>query len=263
MLTLDYEGKFGYDDLLQIMDILRSENGCPWDKEQTHESIRKNFIEETYEVCDCIDRKDRDGLIEELGDVLLQVIFHAKIAADEGQFDHSDVTDGICRKLILRHPHIFGDVKADTADEVLKNWDAIKRVEKAQKTFTETMQAIPVCFPGLMRAQKVQHKAAKANFDFENVSQAMDKLREETNELADAKSDKTFEEYGDLLFAAVNVGRLLGFDSEEALAAATDKFIRRFSAAETKAISQGMVFDKLSPAEQNALWDEVKTEEKK
>ena len=160
MLTLDYQGKYQYSDLLAIMDLLRSENGCPWDKEQNHESIRKNLIEETYEVCDCIDRHDRDGLIEELGDVLLQVVFHAKIASDEGQFDQSDVTDRICRKLILRHPHIFGDVKADTSAEVLKNWDEIKRKEKAQKTLTEAMEQVPACLPALMRAQKIQHKAA-------------------------------------------------------------------------------------------------------
>lgn len=265
MVKCNKRSKYTYADLIEIMDVLRSENGCPWDKEQDHRSIRKNLIEEAYEVCDGIDRNDRDAMCEELGDLLLQVVFHAKIASDEGQFDHLDVTDGICRKLIFRHPHIFGDVKAGTSAEVLDNWEKLKVQEKQQKTYTETIEQVPACLPGLMRAQKVQHRAAKAKFDFASPEEAMAKVREETGELAECMGSdpsRAAEEFGDLLFACVNVGRLLGLDCEEALTAATDKFARRFAGMESAATQMGKHLADMQMPEMDKLWEFIKKKEK-
>ena len=171
MMIKDFEFKNNYefDDLVKIMEILRSQNGCPWDKEQTHDSIRNNFLEEVYEVLDAIDRDDKTDLKEELGDVLLQVVFHTQIEKEQNGFDLSDVADGICKKLILRHPHIFGEVKADTSEKVLDNWDKIKMQEKGQKSYTDTLKSVPNAFPALMRATKVQKRAAKANFDWDDI----------------------------------------------------------------------------------------------
>ena len=167
-----FKEKYGIDDLLEIMRILRAPGGCPWDAEQTHESIKKDFIEETYEVIEAINKKDKTLLEEELGDVLLQVVFHAQIEKEEGSFDFGNVCDGICKKLVERHPHVFGEVKVSGTEDVLTNWDEIKRKSKGQKTQGSSMLKVPKELPALMRSQKIQSKAKKAGFDWDNVDGA-------------------------------------------------------------------------------------------
>jgi len=256
--------KYDMNDLLAIMRLLRSPEGCPWDREQDHHSIRSNFIEEVYEAVDAMDANDKPALCEELGDVLLQVAFHAQMEAEQETFSFDDVCDGICKKLIHRHPHIFSDVVAETSGEVLRNWDAIKKKEKGQKTQTDTMQSVPRCFPALMRAEKVQNKAAKVGFDWEDVRGPLDKLREETNELSEALENKDSEgvreELGDVLFAAVNVSRFVSLDAEETLTRATDKFIARFARVERLASEKGMDMKTLPLVELDRLWDKAKEE---
>lgn len=257
-----YKDVYGIDDLLLIMRCLRSEGGCPWDREQTHESIKKNLIEETYEVIEAINRQDRALLCEELGDVLMQVVFHAQMEAETGAFTFEDVADGVCKKLIERHPHVFGEVRVSGSAEVLRNWDDIKKRSKGQTSQTETMQSVPRELPALMRAEKVQKKAAKVGFDWPEVSGAVDKLYEETAELSSAiengSEEEMAEEFGDLLFSAVNVSRFIGCDAEEALTAATDKFMRRFARVEETARGRGLKLEELSVSEMDALWDEAK-----
>ena len=257
---LDRKGGYTFYDLVEIMKILRGEGGCPWDREQTHMSIRKNLIEETYEVVEAIDNDDPVLMCEELGDLILQVVFHAQMSAEEGRFDINDVCNGICEKLIVRHPHIFSDVVAETSDEVLKNWDAIKQQTKHQKTVTEKLNAIPPSLPALMRACKAGEKAAKVGFDFPTPGDAMKKVYEEAREVETADSDAVSEEIGDLLFAAVNVARKHGVDPEEALYRATDKFIGRFSAVEKAVSDSGRRMEELSMAELDGIWDGVKAE---
>jgi len=259
VINFKNKAKYGFEDLVEIMDILRGEGGCPWDREQTHESIRKNFIEEVYEACEAIDLKNNTMLCEELGDVLLQVVFHADMAEDEKAFDIGDVCDGVCKKLILRHPHIFGDVTAETSEQVLENWEAIKRVEKGQKTYSDSINQVAKSLPALMYAEKVQKKARKAGFDWPDVKGAMDKIDEEKAELLKAMEGQgdTFEELGDLLFAVVNVARFLDIDPEEALERASAKFVKRFCAMESLA---GRDLREMSLEEMDKLWDKVKGE---
>ena len=257
---LDRKGGYTFYDLVEIMKILRGEGGCPWDREQTHMSIRKNLIEETYEVVEALVNDDPVLMCEELGDLILQAVFHAQMSAEEGRFDINDVCNGICEKLIVRHPHIFSDVVADTSDEVLKNWDAIKQQTKHQKTVTEKLNAIPPSLPALMRACKAGEKAAKVGFDFPTPDDAMKKVYEEAREVETADSDAVSEEIGDLLFAAVNVARKHGVDPEEALYRATDKFIGRFSAVEKAVSESGRRMEELSMAELDGIWDGVKAE---
>lgn len=261
---IDFKQKENYDiyDLIRIMEYLRSEDGCPWDREQSHESIRSNVIEEAYEVADAIDSGSQEMLVEELGDLLLQVVFHARMDEEAGGFNFNDVCDGICKKLVYRHPHVFGDVNADTSDEVLKNWDALKKTEKKQESFTDTLNSVPKAFPALMRSQKVQKRAARAGFDFDNKSDVYDKVAEEMVELSDADAladnKKVFEEYGDLLFSVVNLARFLNIDAEEALAASTDKFIARFEKVEKLANERNIDMPNTPITELDKLWDEVK-----
>ena len=261
---IDFKRKENYDiyDLIKIMEYLRSDDGCPWDREQSHESIRSNVIEEAYEVADAIDSGSREMLVEELGDLLLQVVFHARMDEEAGGFNFDDVCDGICKKLVYRHPHVFGDVNADTSDEVLKNWDALKKTEKKQESFTDTLGSVPKAFPALMRSQKVQKRAARAGFDFDNKSDVYDKVAEEMVELSDADtladSKKVFEEYGDLLFSVVNLARFLNIDAEEALAASTDKFISRFEKVEKLANERNIDMPNTPITELDKLWDEAK-----
>ena len=248
--------KYDFDDLCAVMKILRGEGGCPWDREQTHESIRKNFIEETYEVAEAIDTKDRKLLCEELGDVLLQVVFHTQIETEIGGFDIEDVTTGIVKKLIYRHPHIFGDVAAETADKVLENWDALKAKEKHRETVTDSMRSVARPLPALMRADKVGKRAAKVGFDFATAADAAKKIAEETEEALAA--DEASRAEGDLLFAAVNVARKLGVDPEKALSDATDKFINRFSGVEEAVLADGKRMEELPLAALDAYWDAQK-----
>ena len=265
---IDFEQKEKYDinDLLEIMRSLRAPGGCPWDAEQTHESIRKNLIEETYEVVEAIDKKDSGMLLEELGDLLMQVVFHAQMEDEKGVFNFDDVADGVCKKLIERHPHVFGEVEVSGVDDVLDNWDAIKRREKGQKKGSEPMLSVPRELPALMRAAKIQQKASAVGFDWPDVSGAYDKIIEETQELRKAVEsgvqDDVIEELGDLLFSVVNVSRFLKCDAEEALTAASDKFINRFIRVEQLAKENGVDMEKASLEELDKLWDIAKTNDK-
>ena len=250
------------EDLVSIMRLLREPGGCPWDAEQTHESIKKNLIEETYEVIEAINKKDSVLLCEELGDLLMQVVFHAQMEAELGSFNIGNVTDGVCKKLIERHPHVFGDIKVRSSDEVLTNWDSIKRKSKGQKSSGEAMQSVPRELPALMRATKIQKKAASCGFDWQEIDGALDKLREEIDELSAAISKQdsanAFEELGDVLFSAVNVSRFLRCDAEEALTAANDKFMSRFISVEQLAKEKGVELNMLSLEELDKLWDTAK-----
>lgn len=263
MVDFTFKEKYTYEDLLEIMRILRCPEGCVWDREQDHKSIRRSFIEETYEAVEAIDNDDPVLLQEELGDVLLQVVFHAQIEAEAGRFTMDDVADGICKKMIYRHPHVFGSVEVKNSDEVLTNWDALKQKEKHQKSTTETLESVARSLPGLIRAEKVQHKAAKVGFDWDEVSGALDKVREETAEVARAINGDgdPSEELGDLLFAVVNVARFLKIDPEDAINRTTDKFIRRFAQVEQAAKDAGRSLSEMSLAEMDALWDAAKQKE--
>lgn len=254
--------KFNIDDLLEIMRDLRKPGGCPWDREQDHHSIRNDFIEETYEAIDAIDRESTVDMCEELGDVLLQVVFHSQIEAEKNGFDFQDVCDGICKKLIERHPHVFGEISVKNSREVLENWDMIKQKSKHQTTFTDTLKSVPMSFPALMRADKVQKRAKKAGFDWDNVKDASKKLDEELEEFKEAllENDGTHaeEEFGDLLFSMVNVSRFMGINSEKALHAATDKFINRFEKTEIIAQKKGIDMKNSSLETLDRLWEEAK-----
>lgn len=257
-----FKDNYNFQDLVDIMKILREPGGCPWDAEQTHESIRRNFIEETYEVIEAIDKNDSELLCEELGDALMQVVFHAQISQEEGTFDMDDVCDGVCKKLIIRHPHVFSDVVAETSDKVLENWDAIKMQTKEQKTQAEVLDSVSHSLPALIRAHKVQHKAAKCGFDWNDVSGALDKLSEEIDELRNAiengNEEEKFEEFGDVLFSAVNVSRFIDVEPEHALSSSCDKFIARFAKVEALANERGIDMKSATLEELDALWDEIK-----
>jgi len=254
--------RYGINDLLNIMTLLRSPGGCPWDREQSHQSIRKNFIEETYEVVEAIDLEDSDMLREELGDVLLQVVFHTQMEAEKGSFGFDDVCDGICKKLISRHPHIFSDVEARTSAQVLRNWEEIKKQEKHQTTHTQALRSVPKVLPSLMRSEKVQSRAAKAGFDYPDTEWAMGDLRSEVEELAQAIGEQNpsavEEELGDLLFAVVNVSRFVSVDAEHSLEQACDKFITRFAAVERMARERGISMGEADIDSLNHLWQEAK-----
>ena len=259
---VDFENKEYYNvyDLKKLIAVLRQPDGCPWDNEQTHESIRRNFVEEVYEVLEAIDENNPAHLCEELGDVLTQVVFHASIEEDAGNFNLDGVADMVCKKLILRHPHVFGDVSVSGTDDVLTNWDDIKRVEKSQETVTDSLEAVAKSLPSLWRAEKIQKKAAKVGFDWPDVSGAMEKIAEELSELSGAISSGTgtTEELGDLLFSAVNAARFLGIDPEEALSASCDKFILRFRDMEALATAQGKTLESMSLDEMDVLYNIAK-----
>lgn len=261
---MDFERKSRYDfnDLVEIMKILRSPDGCPWDRVQTHESIRQNFIEETYEAIEAIDTKDADLLREELGDVMMQVIFHALMEEEVGSFDINDVCDEVCKKLIVRHPHVFADTIADTPDEVLTNWDKIKMQTKSQKSQSEVLGSVSKSLPALMYSQKVQHKAAKVSFDFEKTEDALSKVEEELDELKVAinndDKENMSEELGDLLFSVVNVARFIKVDSEKALYDATLKFTDRFTKVEALCKERSINMAEAPISVLDSLWDEVK-----
>lgn len=261
-MSFQFKDNYDFYDLVNIMKILRQPGGCPWDAEQTHKSIRRDFIEETYEAIEAIDTDDPELLCEELGDVLLQVVFHSQIEQDGGGFTIAEVCDGICKKLIIRHPHVFGDVVADTPDKVLENWDAIKMQTKEQTTYAEALDSVSHALPSLIRAHKVQHKARKYGFDWDDVSGALSKLSEEVSELSQAisqgNSDACYDELGDVLFSAVNVSRFIGVDPEQSLSSSVDKFIARFAKVEKLANERGIDMKTASLSELDALWDEVK-----
>ena len=260
MVDFQYKDSYGVKDLEEIVRILRAPGGCPWDAEQTHQSIRRNFLEEAYEAVEAIDEGSPEHLEEELGDVLLQVVMHARMEQEAGRFDLDCVADGICKKLIYRHPHVFGDVAVSGTGEVLSNWEALKRKEKGQATNTDALEAVARALPALWRAEKVQKKARKAGFDWPDVSGALDKLSEELEELKTAAAEGTnvAEELGDLLFSAVNAARFLKVDPEDALNGATDKFIGRFRKVEAQAAAQGKAMEDMGLEELDALWERAK-----
>ena len=261
-VNFEFKDRYDFNDLVQIVRILREPGGCPWDMEQTHQSIRKNFLEETYEVIEAIDTNNKELMQEELGDVLLQVLMHSDMARTEGWFTIDDVANDICAKLIVRHPHVFGDVTVNSTGDVLKNWDDIKRQTKKQRTQSEAMAAIPSVYPALMKAQKVQEKAKKAGFDWDNADGAFLKISEETAELKEAlaKGEKSAvqDELGDLLFSVVNVARFCGCEAETSLDMATKKFMERFTITEALAKEKGIDMKSASIETLDELWEEAK-----
>lgn len=262
----DLGNKKDFQDLLDIIETLRNPGGCPWDREQTHESLKSALLEECYEVIDAIENEDEDALIEELGDILLQVVFHTSIGKEDGYFDIMDVIGGISNKMINRHPHVFGNEEANTSEQVLVNWDEIKKEEKGIKTLTEEMQNIAKSLPATTRAYKVQKKAKKVGFDWDDVNCAMDKVKEELNEIKEVYNceDKSIieGEVGDLLFACINVARFLEVDGELALDKTIKKFINRFSYIENEAIKNNKNLKDMTLEEMDKLWEEAKTSEK-
>jgi tetrapyrrole methylase family protein/MazG family protein len=258
----DLNNTLDFNDFINIMDTLRGEDGCPWDKEQTHESLKRYLIEECYEVLEAIDEKDEDMLVEELGDVLLQIVFHAQLGKEEGYFDIKDVIKGVSKKMIERHPHIFGKVKAETTEQVLANWDEIKKKEKGFETYTEELRHIPKNLPALMRAEKIQAKAKKVGFDWDKVEDALDKVFEEFQEVKDVYNTQNkariLEEVGDLIFAAVNVSRFLDIDPENALNYTIEKFINRFEYIEKTASGKGLKLTDMTLEQMDVLWEEAK-----
>ena len=253
---------YGFQDLVAIMELLRAPGGCPWDREQNHKSIRNNFIEEVYEAIEAIDNDNTELLREELGDVLLQVVFHARISEEAGEFNINDVADEVCKKLIVRHPHVFGDVVAETSEKVLKNWDEIKKSRKNQTTQKQVMDSISASLPALVRADKIGEKAAKVGFDFENAEGAMLKVREEIEEVSCAMTqnngENIKEEIGDLLFSVVNLARKLGVDSEEALYNANAKFVTRFGRVEEIAATQNIEMKAENMGKLDEIWENIK-----
>ena len=258
--SFEQRTRYGYYDLVAVMRRLRAPGGCPWDREQTHESLKSDLIEECYELNDAIDEQDDAHIVEELGDVLMDVVFHATIADEQGRFNENDVADGIVKKMVYRHPHVFGTEKAESSADVLKRWDELKQKEKNQKTQKEVLCAVPKRFPALMRSSKVQKRARKIGFDWNDADEAMPKVYEELDELKAAMRGEgdVSEEAGDLLFAIVNVVRLLGLDSEQLLHDATDKFIERFGQMEALAAADGKNLADLPLSEQDKYWEKAK-----
>lgn len=264
MIDFDFKDKYSINDLVRILEILRGKNGCPWDAEQTHESIRSNLLEEAYEAADAIDENNSKLQEEELGDVLLQVVFHCQIEKEtSNQYDFDSVCNAICQKLIVRHPHVFGDVVANDSQTVLKNWDSIKKESKNQ-SYTQTLKDIPKALPALMRAEKIGKRASRANMDFADAKASLEAVMKEANELENAIESENIEhikdELGDLLFSCVNTARKLGIDAEEALGNSCTKFIGRFEKTEELVKNDDLDMTDLSEEELNAYWDKCKKE---
>ncbi len=262
-MGFQFKSKYDINDMLDIMRILRSDNGCPWDKEQDHKSIRKDFIEEVYEAVEAIDTDNSDLLREELGDVLLQVVFHSRIEEEAGRFSFGDVVNEVCHKLIIRHPHVFGDVTAETSEEVLKNWNDIKQKSKGQETYYETLKSVSSALPALMRAQKVGQRAKRAGMDFRSVEETIAQLESEIAELKDAVASgirtDIDEEFGDVLFSCTNIARQLELDSEESLTRSTEKFMDRFQKTEELVRCDGIDMRSLNIDELDVYWRKAKT----
>lgn len=266
MVDFQCKHRYGWADFLEIMRLLRAPGGCPWDAEQTHGSIRRNFLEETYEALDAIDRDDPVDMCEELGDVLMQVAFHAQIETEQNRFTMDDVIDGVAQKLVYRHPHVFGTVEVEDSQEVLVNWEALKRKEKSQSTTADAIESVPHTLPALWRAEKIGSKTAKAGFDWSSALSALGKLEEEVRELrtaleAGAPVDEPHgvrEELGDLLFITAKVAQMSGVDPEDALHRACDKFDGRFRRVEALADKP---LGEYVEAELVELWKSAKKEE--
>lgn len=262
MLDFTFKNAYTADDLIQIVAILRDpENGCPWDKVQTHQSIRMNFIEETYEVLDAIDLDDSHLMCEELGDVMMQVALHSQMECERGNFCFDDVCDGVCKKLISRHPHIFGGSRQELDPEgALVNWDAIKNKEKGRSTARRDLEDVPAALPALMRAEKLQKRASGYGYAGYDMPHALQDLDEETAELKQAvdcgKGIK--EELGDVLFAAVQVARAAGINPEDALSEAARRFTERVICCEELAAKDGESLKALDEQHRRALWKQAK-----
>ena len=264
MVDFQCKTRYTWEDLVEIVRLLRGPGGCPWDAEQTHSSIRRNFLEETYEALDAIDRDDPQDLCEELGDVLMQVAMHAQMEAERGRFTMEDVVDGVAQKLVYRHPHVFGGgMTADNSQEVLVNWEILKRREKGQRSTADAIEAVPHTLPALWRAEKIQSKTAKAGFNWDTIQGALDKLEEEVRELRQAVESArdieaphgVREEAGDALFILSKIAQLSGVDPEDALHWACDKFDARFRLVEEAADKP---LADCSEAELVALWEDAK-----
>jgi tetrapyrrole methylase family protein/MazG family protein len=258
--------RFELEPLVKVMARLRSPDGCPWDNEQTHATLRRYIIEEVYEVLEAIDEQDPAHLCEELGDLLLQIVFHARMAEEAGDFSMQDVVDTVTEKLIRRHPHVFGDISVQDAAEVIVNWDAIKRREKKEKA-KSALDGVPHGLPALLRANKIQLKAAKVGFDWDDIAPVWDKVAEELTELREAVQSgvpaKIEDELGDVVFAMVNLGRFLGVEAEVALNGTNNKFIRRFQQVEAAIRAQGQKWQELDLAQMEQLWQAAKAGENK
>lgn len=247
---------------LDILDELREK--CPWDRKQTNESLRPNTIEETYELCDALMRNDKNDICKELGDVLLHVAFYAKIGSETGDFDMKDVCDRLCEKLIFRHPHVFGDAKAETAGQVSENWEQLKLKEKGgNKT---VLSGVPSALPSLIKAYRIQDKARNVGFDWEEREQVWDKVKEEIKEfqaeVANMNKEKAEAEFGDVLFSLINAARLYKINPDNALELTNQKFIRRFNYVEAHSIQEGRSLHDMSLQEMDQLWNEAKALEK-
>ncbi len=254
--------RYDYKDLLDIMALLRSPEGCPCDRDQNHESLKKYLIEETYEVLETIDLNDKKKLCEELGDLLLQIVFHAGIAEENGDFNMGDVITGICRKMVLRHTHVFGDAKADTPEQVVDNWEAIKKKEKGIKSQTDVLRDVPSNLPALMRSYKVQQKAAQVGFDWENLDDVFEKVDEEISELREVYKSENMvritDEMGDVFFSLVNLSRFLKVQPELALTGTINKFMKRFEYIEQESAKSGKRLEDMSLQEMDELWNNSK-----
>ena len=263
MVDFQCKSRYGWKDFLEIMRLLRAPGGCPWDAEQTHGSIRRNFLEETCEALDALDRDDPAAMCEELGDVLMQVAFHAQIETERGRFTMEDVVNGVSQKLVYRHPHVFGSVQVDGSEQVLANWEVLKRKEKGQASTADAIEAVPHTLPALWRAEKIASKTAKAGFDWTSALGAMEKLEEEVRELRQAVEaggapdapHGVQEELGDLLFVAAKIAQMSGVDPEESLHRACDKFDRRFRRVEESADKP---LSEYTEQELIALWERAK-----
>lgn len=250
---------YNINDLLAIMKLLRSENGCPWDREQDHHSIRKDVLEEAYEVAEAIDSEDPDLLKEELGDLLLQVVFHAELESEKDSFDFDAVCDGICKKLIYRHPHVFANIHVDSSAEVLKNWDSLKSRSKGEETAGQRLESVPKLLPALMRGEKVSKRAVNAGLKGVTAENAIDNLKKAVEQLEiSVKSENNVEieeNLGKLLFAGCNLSSLLKKDSEECLTTAINRFIMQFKVIEKKALEQGLSLDEIPREEVLKLYN--------
>jgi len=246
-----------FDALVAIIARLRAGDGCPWDRKQTHSSLRENLLEECYEVLEALDEGDSGKLCHELGDLLMQVVLHAQIATEAGKFELGDVISSINTKLIHRHPHVFGSLRVRDAEEVLVNWEALKKEERG--TDTSMLSNVPQEMPALSYSQEIQDRVARVGFDWEDIGGVIDKLAEEVSEFKQADSrERKGQEFGDLLFTLANIARRLGVDLESALREANRRFYRRFSCMEELCRQRGLNFGELSFDEQNALWEEAK-----
>lgn len=249
----EFKERYDINDLLEIMKLLRSENGCPWDKVQTHESIRTDLIEETYEVCEGIDCGSSEMLREELGDLLLQIVFHAQIENEQSNFSFDDVCNDICQKLVYRHPHVFGEVKVNGSDDVLKNWDALKKESKHQDTYSDTLESVPKTFPALLRGEKVCKRTARAGLPINDAKVFADRIRLSLDELEKtgftAENAHNSELLGDILLSFCNLDRIMKTDGEKALTYSTNRVIMAFRAIEDEIRADGRKLEDLSDEE--------------